>query len=90
MRNVSVPTIFGISVLAITLVTVVAWVIAKLLFSISKRLLVAEVELIQPSFKFGHQLVDTRLDTLPALLQEEIRIAAEEQLKITQLRLKGL
>jgi hypothetical protein len=47
-------------------------------FSISKRLLVAEVELIQPSFKLGHQLVDTRLDTLPALLQEEIRIAAEE------------
>jgi hypothetical protein len=40
--------------------------------------LFAEAELVQPSFQLGHHLVDTCVDALPTLLQEEIRVAAEE------------
>lgn len=45
---------------------------------IGERLLVAEAELVQSSFQLAHHLVDTGVDALPTLLQEEIRIAAKE------------
>ena len=45
---------------------------------VGQRRLVAEAELLERATQLRHHLVDTGGDVLPALRQEEIRVAAEE------------